>query len=257
MSSSTNALIHPTACIDENASLGADVRVGPYAVIEADVSVGDGTVVGPHCVLRRWTRLGKRNQLAAHVVLGEAPQHRAYDGAQTWLEIGDDNVMREGVTIHRAFEQDAATRVGSRCYLMAYSHIAHDCLVGNDVTMTNYVAIAGHVEVGDFVTFGGGALIHQFVRIGAYAMVGGQAAVRKDLLPYTLSSGDPCRHYRLNSIGLRRNGITGERYRALEHAVRTLRGPDGLAALSAQGDSHSQEVNALRAFIAASQRGVS
>lgn len=246
--------IHPTACIAESARLGEHVRVGPYAVIEEDVEIGDGCEIGPHCVLRRWTRLGQRNTLAAHVVLGEPPQHRAYDGSETWLEIGDENVIREGVTINRAYERDAVTRVGSRCYLMGYAHIAHDCHVGDEVIMTNYAGIAGHVEVGDGVTVGGGALVHQFVRIGALAMLGGQSAVRKDILPYTLASGDPCRHFRLNTIGLRRRGVSGERYRALERAVRALRGGGKLTAASAQD---TEEVRHLRAFVDSSKRGLS
>ncbi len=254
MASSPSPLIHPTACIAESARLGEDVRVGPYVVIEDQVVIGDGCEIGPHSVLRRWTRLGQRNRLAAHVVLGEAPQHRAYDGSETWLEIGDDNVIREGVTINRAFETGNVTRLGSRCYLMGYAHVAHDCIVGDDVTMTNYAGIAGHVEVGDWVTIGGGALVHQFVRIGQHAMLGGQAAVRKDILPYTLSSGDPCRHFRLNSIGLRRRGIGGDRYRVLEGAMRSLRGGGEVPAPS---DEDTEELQRLRAFVESSRRGIS
>lgn len=255
MARAPSSLIHPTACIADGARLAGDVHIGPFAVIEDDVHIGAGTVVGPHCVLRRWTRLGERNTLAAHVVLGEPPQHRRYEGDETWLEIGDDNVIREGVTINRAFEAGAATRIGSRCFLMGYAHIAHDCVVGDEVTMTNYAGIAGHVHVEDCVTIGGGALVHQFVRIGRLAMLGGQAAVRKDLLPYTLASGDPCRHFRLNAVGLRRRGITGERYRALEAAMRMLRSKGNLPDAPDAGDT--DEVRVLRSFIAGSSRGVS
>ncbi|MEO0424767.1 MAG: acyl-ACP--UDP-N-acetylglucosamine O-acyltransferase [Pseudomonadota bacterium] len=251
---SPSPLIHPTACIAPSAQLADEVRVGPYAVIEDEVIIGAGCEIGPHCVLRRWTRLGERNQLAAHVVLGEPPQHRGYDGSETWLLIGDDNVIREGVTINRAYEPGGATRIGSRGYFMGYAHIAHDCIVGDEVTMTNYAGIAGHVEVGDGVTIGGGALVHQFVRIGAFAMLGGQSAVRKDLLPYTLSSGDPCRHFRLNTIGLRRRGISGTRYRTLEGAMRALRAGDELP--SATSDE-SEELQRLRAFVESSKRGLS
>ncbi|MEO0973148.1 MAG: acyl-ACP--UDP-N-acetylglucosamine O-acyltransferase [Pseudomonadota bacterium] len=247
--------IHPTACVASSAQLGDDVRVGPYAVIEDDVIVGGHCEIGPHCVLRRWTRLGVRNRLAAHVVLGEPPQHRAYDGSETWLHIGDDNVLREGVTMNRAFETGGITRLGSRCYLMGYAHVAHDCVVGDDVTMTNYAGIAGHVEVGDFVTIGGGALVHQFVRIGAHAMLGGQAAIRKDILPYTLASGDPCRHYRLNSIGLRRRGISGDRYRVLERAMRALRSTGELPTTGEHEET--AELATLHSFVESSKRGLS
>ncbi len=245
--------IHPTAVVAPGARLGAGVEVGPFAVIEDAVEIGDGCVVGPHCVVRRWTRLGARNTLSAHVVLGEPPQHAKYDGSETWLEIGDDNVIREGATINRAYEPGAVTRIGSRCFLMGCTHIAHDCTVGDEVTMVNYAGIAGHTVVGNCVTIGGGALVHQFVRIGEYAMLGGQIPVRKDVLPFTLVGGDPVRHYRLNSVGLRRRGITGERFRALESACRALRRGEPIPAQLA-----TPEVDRLRAFVdAPSRRGIS
>jgi UDP-N-acetylglucosamine acyltransferase len=244
--------IHPTAVISPGARLHDSVVVGPFAVIEDDVEIGAGCTIGPHCVIRRWVRLGTGNTLAAHVVLGEPPQHAKYDGSETWLIIGDDNVIREGATFHRAYEKGAATRIGSRCFLMGYTHVAHDCVIGDGVTMTNYVGLAGHAELGDGVVLGGAAVVHQFVRIGERAMVAGQVGVRKDVLPFTLVGGHPVRHYRLNAVGLRRNGVTGERYRALEQACRALRegralpeGPD------------TPELQTLRRFIAApSRRGI-
>lgn len=244
--------IHPTACIAPGARIADGVEIGPYAVIENEVEIGPGCVIGPHCVIRRWVHLGSDNTLAAHVILGEPPQHAQYDGSETWLVVGDGNVIREGATLHRACAAGAATRVGSRCFIMAYAHVAHDCIVGDEVTMTNNVAIAGHTEVGNGVTIGGGTVVHQHVRIGERAMVGGHLGVRKDVLPFTLVSGPPVRHYRLNAIGLRRRGVTGERYRALERACRALRENRALPA-----DIDTPEAAALRAFIdAPTKRGI-
>jgi UDP-N-acetylglucosamine acyltransferase len=251
-SSSSSPRIHPTACIDEGARLAADVQVGPFAVIEADVELGAGCVVGPHCVIRRWVRMGERNTLAAHVVLGEPPQHLQYDGAETWLVIGDDNVIREGATINRAYEPGAATRVGNRCYLMGYTHIAHDCVVGDDVIMTNYAGIAGHTVLGNRVILGGGCVVHQWARIGDMAMISGHTGLRKDVLPFTMVGGWPARHYRLNAVGLRRQGVSGDRYRTLERACRAVRAGDDIP-----GELHSPEVSVLRAFLdAPSKRGI-
>jgi UDP-N-acetylglucosamine acyltransferase len=246
--------IHPTACVAAGASLHPTVEVGPFAVIEDQVEIGANCVVGPHCVLRRWTRIGSGNTLASHVVLGEPPQHKQYDGSETWLVIGDDNVLREGVTIHRAFQSGAQTRVGSRCYLMNYAHVAHDCVVGDEVTMTNLVALGGHTVVGDGATIGGATVVHQFVRIGQQAMLSGTLGISKDVLPFTLVAGEPVRHYRLNSVGLRRRGITGDRYKALERACRGLREGKGLPEATSED---TPEIAALRAYIEApSKRGI-
>ncbi len=219
----TNNQRHPTAIIASGARLADDVEVGPYAVIEDQVSIGAGTVIGPHAVIHNHARIGARNRIHAHAVIADIPQDDAYSGEDTWVEIGDDNIIREGVTIHRSTNLDIPTRVGSHCFLMAYSHVAHGCQVSDGVILTNNVMLAGHVEVGAGTIFGGGAGSHQFCRIGESTMVAAYAGILKDILPFTMVKGQPALHYRLNTVGLKRAGVIGPRYRALEQAFRALR----------------------------------
>jgi UDP-N-acetylglucosamine acyltransferase len=214
---------HPTAIIASGARLADDVGVGPYAVIEDQVSIGAGTVIGPHAVIHHHARIGARNRIHAHAVIADTPQDFAYSGEETWVEIGDDNIIREGVTIHRSTSLGIPTRVGSQCFLMAYSHVAHGCQVSDGVILTNNVMLAGHVEVGAGAIIGGGTAIHQFCRIGASTMVAGVAGILKDILPFTMAKGAPALHYRLNTVGLKRAGVHGPRYRVLEQAFRALR----------------------------------
>ncbi len=219
----TNYQRHPTAIIASGAELADDVDVGPYAVIEDQVSIAAGTVIGPHAVIHSHARIGARNRIHAHAVIADTPQDYAYAGEETWVAIGDDNIIREGVTIHRSTDVDVPTRVGSKCFLMAYSHVAHGCQVSDGVVLTNNVMLAGYVEVGAGAIIGGGTAVHQFCRIGASTMVAGVAGILKDILPYTMAKGAPALHYRLNSVGLKRAGVNGPRYRALEQAFRALR----------------------------------
>lgn len=214
---------HPTAIIASGAELAADVGVGPYAVIEDRVSVGAGTVIGAHAVIHSHARIGARNRIHAHAVIADTPQDYAYSGEETWVEIGDDNIIREGATIHRGTDVEIPTRVGSKCFLMAYAHVAHGCQVGDGVILTNNVMLGGHVQVGAGAIIGGGTAVHQFCRIGASTIVAGVAGVLKDILPFTMAKGAPALHYRLNSVGLKRAGVKGPRYRALEQAFRALR----------------------------------
>lgn len=244
--------IHPTALVHPGARLAEGVIVKPFALIEDQVAIGADSVIGPHAVIHACTQMGERNKVHAHAVLGDVPQHTAYDGSETWLEIGDDNVIREGVTLHRSITPGQPTRIGSDCFLMAYAHVAHDCRVGNGVIMTNNVCLGGHVEVGDRAVLGGGALIHQFVRIGAYAMVAAFVVARKDVLPFSMAAGNPLRHYRLNTLGLRRAGIRGKAYGALETAFRTLRSGQALESVA-----DTPEVALLRDWLEHSKRGLS
>ena len=214
---------HPTAVISTNANLAADVVVGPYAVIEDLVEIGEGTTIGPHAVIHSFVRMGKQNRIHGHAIIGDQPQLVDFDGSETWVNIGDGNVFREGVTIHRSIYPGKSTRVGSNCYFMTYSHVGHDCIVGDGVMLTNNVMLGGHVTVGERAIFGGNAGAHQFVRVGPYCMVAAYVPLRKDALPYSMIGGSPIRHYRLNVVGLRRSGVQGKRYRALEQAFRTLR----------------------------------
>ena len=222
------SLIHHTAIVSRDARVDSSVSIGPGAIVEGDVVVGRGTMIGPYAIVHRFTRIGENNLIGAHAVIGGQPQHSAYDGSETWVVIGDDNVFREYVTINRAYEPGAETRIGSNCYLMTSAHVGHDSVVGDNVTMTNNATLAGHVEVGCNVVMGGMSAAHQFTRIGKFCMVAGYTPLRKDALPFTMIGGTPVRHYRLNTTGLKRNGIDGDRYRDLEAAYRALRNGDRL-----------------------------
>jgi len=235
-------LIHPTAVVSADAQIADDVEIGPYAVVEGDVEIGAGCVLGPHVVVRRFSRLGRGNTLDVGVVIGGLPQHLSFDGSETWVIVGDNNVMREGFTVNRAYESGGQTVIGSNCFFMNRTHVGHDCRIGDRVILTNGVDLGGHVTVGRNAVFGAHAAAHQFVNIGAYAMVAAFAALRKDVLPFMTVGGEPLRHFRLNTVGLRRNGITGDRYRALESALRQLR--SGSRELADVADT--AEVRALR-----------
>ncbi|KMQ51329.1 UDP-N-acetylglucosamine acyltransferase [Chitinispirillum alkaliphilum] len=217
-------VIHPTAVVSELAHIDTGARVGPYSIIEDNVHIGSGSVIGPHVVIKRNVRIGKNNKIHSHSVLGDTPQDISFiEDEPTWLIIGDRNVIREGVTIHRSTSTENPTMVGSDCFFMAYAHIAHDCVIQNGVILTNNVALGGYVEVGEKAFLGGAVVVHQFCRIGCFSMTAGQIAIRRDVLPYSLIGGCPVRHFRLNTIGLRRAGLKGKRYRALEIAFRALR----------------------------------
>jgi UDP-N-acetylglucosamine acyltransferase len=216
--------IHPTAYIAPGATLGQAVSVGPFAVIEDHVIIGDGCQIAAHAIIQPWVRMGQNNIIHPHAVLGGLPQDLGFKAeTETWLEIGDDNVFREAVTISRATKTEQPTRIGNRCYLMNNTHIGHDCQLGDNNILASNVALGGHVEVGNRVFFGGGALVHQFCRIGSYAILQGLAGINKDVLPFMMVGGRPGKHYRLNLVGLRRAGIDGERLKAVSTAMRRLR----------------------------------
>ena len=246
--------IHPTAVVSPQAVLADGVVVEPFAVIHDHVEIGANTVIGPHVVIHDYVRMGAGNRVHAHAVIGDLPQDISFDIAtETWVEIGDANSIREGVTIHRATAPATATRLGSSCYVMANTHIGHDCNIGNGVILSS-VALGGHVEIGDKAVLGASTAIHQFCRIGQYAMVAGFLPVRKDVMPYTMVAGDPARHYRLNTVGLRRSGIKGDRYRTLEQAFRAVRSGDK----SLPGLENTEEVVYLREWLSRdSKRGLS
>ena len=246
-------IIHPSACIAAGATLADNVTVEPFAVIEDDVSIGAGCRIGAHAVVQRCVTLGSGNILHPHAVLGGLPQDLGFKtDTPSRLVIGDNNIFREGFTAHRASQRDAATRIGSNCYFMNNSHVAHDCVIGNRTIFANNVAIGGHVEIGDNVFMGGGAVVHQFCRIGSYAIVQGTTGLNKEVLPFMLIGGRPARHYRLNTVGLRRAGITGDRYKVLEAAFRLLKNKKSLTDLP-----ETEEIKQLKAWLAVkSRRGV-
>ncbi len=244
--------IHPTTVISPKAEIDTNVKIGPYCVVDDHVTIGSGTEIGPQCVLHSFVKLGKGNQLHSQVVLGGLPQDLSFTGEETWVEIGNQNIIRENCTVHRSTNPDVPTRIGSNCYLMSYSHVAHDCQLGDEVVLTAYVGLSGHIEIGNKANLGGHVGTHQFIRIGTLSMVAGYTPVRKDVMPFCLLGGDPVRHYRLNTIGLRRAGIKGERYRKLEQAFRRMREGEDVENLSG-----TPEIDHLRDWVLApSKRGI-
>jgi len=245
--------IHPAANVAASARIGAGVRIGPGAVIEDDVEIGPDCLIDAGAVIRRDVRMGARNTVHPHAVVGGAPQDLTYDPARKGaVLIGDDNVLREGVTISRPSRDGGVTRIGSGCYLMNQAHVGHDCTVGDRVIMASGCALGGHVQVQAGAFLGGGAMVHQFCRIGSLAMVGGMCAVVMDVLPFSMVGGARVRHYRLNLIGLRRAGIAAEPVRVLSEAFRRLRRHQPL-----DGLTDSPQMTLLRDWLAApSRRGV-
>ncbi len=221
--------IHPTAYISPQATLGDNVKVGPFAVVEDNVVIGSDCQLGAHSVVQPYVKMGTGNILHPHVVLGDLPQDISFSPLTvSWLEIGDNNVFREGFTAHRASVENEVTRIGSDCFFMNNSHVAHDCIVGNSTIFANNVAIGGFVTIGDKVFMGGAVVVHQFCRIGSYAIVQGTTGLNMDVIPFMLIGGRPAKHYRLNTVGLRRAGISGGRYKVLSTAFRRLKAKQSL-----------------------------
>jgi len=207
--------IHPTAVVDPKAELGAGVDIGPYAVIGPEVTIGSGTRIGPHVVIDGRVSMGSRNRIFPGACIGLEPQDLKYNGAATELVIGDDNSIRECVTINRATADGEQTRIGSSNLLMAYSHLGHNCHLGDRIVIANGVAVAGHVVIGDRAVIGGVLGIHQFVHIGTMAMVGGMSRIDRDVPPFSVVEGHPGRVRGLNRIGIKRSGLA-ERYGGAE-----------------------------------------
>ena len=215
-------LIHPTAIIYSGAKLGASVRIGPYVVIEEDTEIGDGTSIRAHAVIKRFTALGPGNTVHECAVLGGEPQDLGFVDCRSFLRIGANNSIREGVTIHRGTRPESATTVGSDCFIMANAHVAHNCNLGDRVIIANNVALAGHVDIEDRVFISGGVVVHQFCRIGRLAMIGGNSKIVQDCLPYVITDGVPARSHGLNIVGLRRAGFRSTDLKKLKAAYRSL-----------------------------------
>ena len=249
--------IHPTAVISKTARLGLDVQIGPYAVIEDDTELGDGCEVGAQAVIKRYTRLGARNRIFEHAILGGEPQDLKFKGEKSFLQIGDDNVIREFCTFHRASGEGAITRVGSRNFFMVGIHIAHNCDIGDDNIFANEVALAGHITVEDHVFLSNNVGAHQFVRMGRYAMVGGKSKIVQDVLPFFTTDGNPPRVRGLNSVGLKRANFSLESRSALKTAYKLLFRSamsleDALREIELLEDLHALH---LAEFIRGSKRG--
>ncbi len=215
--------IDARAVIDPKARLASDVSVGPFSVIGADVEIGAGTVIGPHVVIQGPTRMGRDNHVMPFASLGGAPQDKKYAGEPTLLEIGDRNSIFESVTLNRGTAQDkGTTRIGSDNWLMAYVHVAHDCILGDNIIMANNATLAGHVDIEDWAILGGFTKIHQFVRIGAHSFTGMNVDITRDVPPYVMVSGTPVEPHGINSEGLKRREFNTEQIRNIKNAYRVL-----------------------------------
>lgn len=215
--------IHPTAMIAASARIGKDVQVGPYCVVDGDVALGDGCRLMSHVVISGHTTLGKNNTIFPFASLGHAPQDLKFKGEASELIIGDNNMIREHVTMNPGTEGGGMkTTVGSNCLFMMASHVAHDCKVGNHVILANNATLAGHVEVGDHVVIGGLAAVHQFVRIGAHAMIGGMSGVEHDVIPFGSVMGERANLAGLNLVGLKRRGFDRDTIHALRNAYKLM-----------------------------------
>ena len=216
-------MIHPTAVIDAGARLAEDVEVGPYSVIGDGVEIGAGTVIGPHVVVMGPTRLGRENRIFQFASVGEAPQDKKYRGEPTVLEVGDRNIIREYVTLNRGTDDGhGKTVIGSDNLFMAYSHVAHDCIVGSHTIFANAASLSGHVEVGDYAILGGFTSVHQFTRIGARAFCGLGSVITQDIPPFSTAAGNRARVVGINKEGLKRNGFAPDVIRALHRSFREL-----------------------------------
>ena len=253
--------ISPDARVHPDAKLADDVVVGPFSIIGPDVEIGEGTIVRSHVVIEGHTRIGSHNDFKQFCSIGAEPQHKAYKGEPTRVEIGDRNIFREFVTIHRGTTIDnSITSVGSDNMLMAYSHIAHDCSVGDHVTMANGASLAGHTHVEDYCILGGFALIHQFCRIGEGAFIGYGSGVSKDVPPFVMASGYPAAPHGINAEGMRRRAFSTEEIESMKDAYRVLyrsnlRLVEAQEKLAARADS-CRAVRQFHEFLNDSKRGI-
>jgi UDP-N-acetylglucosamine acyltransferase len=255
-----NTRIHPTAIIDPGARLGVDVEVGPWVIIGPGVEVGDHCRLGPRVTLQQQVRLGSGVRLGEGTLVGGDPQDVKYQGEETWVEIGDNTIIREYCTINRATTSTGRTVIGTGCFLMTYVHVAHDCRVGNHVVIANATQMAGHVTVQDHAIISGLNGIHQFVTIGEYAFVGGGSRVNQDVPPFTKAVGSPIELYGLNTVGLQRAGVSADVMTSLKRAYRIVFNSDlslGRAIARAREEVPLlPEVERFLSFVESAGRGV-
>jgi len=256
-------MIHPTAIIDPGAEIGEGVEIGPYTIIEKGVFIGEGTKIGPYVVIREGTSIGRNCQIFQFASVGEAPQAIAYKGEKTSLLIGDGNIVREYVTLHRGTPHGGGkTIIGNGNYFMAYSHVAHDCQIGNQVILANGATLAGHILIEDYAIVGGLSAVHQYCQIGAHAFISGLTGVTLDIPPYMLASGSRARLFGLNMVGLRRHNFSEETLRVLKKAYRIifrsgLTLDKAIKRIEEDEIFKTPEVQHLLHFIQHSKRGIS
>lgn len=253
--------IHPTAIIHPKALIAGGVTIGPYTVIGEHVTIGKDTEIASHVLIDGWTTIGERNRIHSFSSIGTPPQDISYRNEETFVLIGDDNVIREYATVHRATTKaDRKTEIGNKNFLMAYIHVAHDCKLGNNIIMANNAAFGGHVIVEDFAILGALIGIHQFVRVGAYSMIGGQSAIVLDVPPYVNATGNRAQLYGLNTIGLKRKGFSDEVIGNLKKAYKIIfrsgLTQDEAFKKAVEAFPNSKEVNYFVDFMRSSKRGV-
>lgn len=255
-------MIHPTAIISPKAELGKNVRIGPYCIIGPDVTLGDHCVLHSHVVLDGPSTFGKNNEFFPFAAIGGKTQDLKYIGEPTALEVGDNNVFRENTTVHRGTHAELPTRIGSHNLLLCYSHVAHDCQLGDRIILSNAAAIAGHVTIDDYAIISGVSAIHQFVRVGKHSIVGGCAKIIQDVPPFMIVDGNPGVTRGLNLIGLQRRGFSETDTRDLKSAYKRLflkkdqSLANNLSSLKATTAANNTHVEHLIKFIEASQRGI-
>lgn len=253
--------VHPTAIVDPSAKLAPDVVVGAYSIVGPDAVIGEGSVLGPHVVIGARTTLGRRNRVFQFASIGEIAQDRKYGGEPTTTTIGDDNVFREYATVHAGTVQDRGdTRIGDANLFLAYTHVAHDCVVGSRTTFSNNAQIAGHVHIGDWAVLGAFAGVHQFCRVGEHAMLAAFAVVLQDVPPFVTVQGYPAKPHGTNNEGLRRRGYTADDILHIRRAYKTLYREnlaldDARARIAAAAEAEPA-LAPLARFLAASPRGI-
>ncbi len=252
--------IHPTAVIDPRAQIGADCEIGPYCVVGPDVELGPECWLQHHVSLNGPSKIGRGNRFFAFTSIGQQTQDLKYVGEPTHLEVGDGNCFREFVTVHRGTAPGSATRIGSGGNFLAYTHIAHDCTVGDGVIFSNNGTLAGHVEVGDFAIIGGLTAVHQFCRIGRYALTGGCSKIVQDVPPFMIADGNPAKVRSFNKVGLERNGFSEDATRCVKEAYRLIyRSELNLQQAVDQirvDLPDSPEIQQIVAFVTSSPRGI-
>ena len=252
--------IHPSAIVSPKAEIADNVVIGPYCIIEDDVSIGEGSRLASAVRLGSGARIGTNVSISHGAVIATPPQDLKFGGEPTRAVIGDNTVIREYVTINRGTKAHGEASVGKNCFIMSYAHVAHDCIIGNNVILANSVNLAGHVEVDDWATLGGVLPVHQFVKIGAHCMIGGGFRVQQDICPYALVGGYPLKVVGINSIGLRRRGFPDETIKRLEKAFKLLFF-SGLNTTQAVERIHGEidktpEIDNILSFLSRSNRGI-
>ena len=255
-------MIHSSSIIDPSAKISDDVEIGPFCLVGADVEIGSGTRIESHVILKGPMKIGERNHIFQFSTLGDGSPDKKYKNEPTTLVIGNENIIREGVTIHRGTVQDRGeTLIGDRNLIMAYSHIAHDCVLGNDIVLTNQAALAGSVHVGDGAILGGYAIVHQFCSLGSYSFCAMGSAVNKDIPAYVKVRGNPAKPFGINVTGIKRLGYSKESIEALRSAYRSiyrkkLTVDEAIEELKELRNEH-EEVNLFLDSIEKSTRGIS